>query len=436
MPPTPKIGSVIPGRKGRYCLNDLITEGNMSWALRATDLDNGNEIVFLKYYKSPTPTVSWYNDYLRYVERLNTQLQKSDASKYCVLARDLFTANPKPGMCPLEFFYSTYDFIEGGYDLKKLMEQADITWFQRKNMAKIFLVAMKKIHSAKVVHCDLKPENVQMLPDKDSGLGYLPRMIDMDFSILENQSAPWSKGKDKQGYTGTPGYFSPEHLSSTTPTTASDVFTIGIILGELLCGVHPFNRFLDDPAHYKEAVLAGNRYQKLTLLGDLAESDSNAAEYARLLERCFAVKPADRPSADELHRKLLELDRKASTTSPPPAPPEFQPPPVESSPAHPALKLSLQGDSGEMDVRLDMDMGSVSLSSISTQARFAERRQFRLERVGTDWCIAPCPGGQRNLTAWNGAPLQSVQKLSDGDTICLMGKSSGKKAMILKVILK
>ena len=58
MPPRPKLGSEIQGRRGRYRLEPEIADGNMSWALRAVDLNSGNN-VFLKYYKSPTPTVSW-----------------------------------------------------------------------------------------------------------------------------------------------------------------------------------------------------------------------------------------------------------------------------------------------------------------------------------------------------------------------------------------
>ena len=76
MPPTPKIGSTIKGKKGSYLLEELITEGNMSWALKARNTAT-KEQVFLKYYKSPTPTVSWYEDYLSYVAKLNRRLEES-----------------------------------------------------------------------------------------------------------------------------------------------------------------------------------------------------------------------------------------------------------------------------------------------------------------------------------------------------------------------
>lgn len=273
-----------------------------------------------------------------------------------------------------------------------------------------------------------------MLPAAESQLGYLPRMIDMDFSILENQAAPWSKGEDKQGYTGTPGYFSPEHLSGKTPTTASDVFTIGIILGELLCGMHPFAPYLDDKDSYREAVLKGGQFRHLTLLGSLGDSPANAQEFARLLEFCFDVQASQRPTAEVLHRALLELDKGGDATPHTPATP-----PIAAEQAAPVLmppKLALRGDCGVLEVRLNMDMGSISLQNITTHAKFAERRQFRLERVGVNWYIEPCPGEPRNLTAWNGSPLQNRQKLSDGDTICLMGKASGKTAMELLVELR
>lgn len=457
MPPTPKIGFIAPGHKGSYRLERLITEGNMAWSLEAADTRNGNARVFLKYYKSPTPKVEWYSDYVDYVNELNTRLEESAAARYCVLTRDMFTANPRPGKCPDEYFFQVYDFIEAD-DLRGLMEKTDISWEKRKDIAKVFLVSMKKIHEAGVVHCDLKPENVQMLPDPSTKLGLIPRMIDMDRSILADREAPWTRGVNKEGYTGTPGYLSPEHLRGEVPQTASDVFTVGLILGELLCGEHPFAAVLQEPEQYKAAVLRGGAFKPLRLIGDLGDNAANALQFARLTERCFDPVAAHRPTCAELHRALLDLEKnrplegvpaEPAATEPPPSP--FEPAPEASAapgmpaapaPAMPAAPapaagcaLKLTGDVGKMLIRLDMDLGSRSLGIASSQARYAERDQFHVSQKDGHWYISPCAGEVRNLTALNGTPVAEPCELHDGDVICLMGKSSGKTAMELAVTL-
>lgn len=457
MPPTPKIGFIAPGRKGSYRLERLITEGNMAWSLEATDIRNGNARVFLKYYKSPTPKVEWYKDYVAYVNELNKRLEDSAAARYCVLTRDMFTANPRPGKCPDEYFYQVYDFIEAD-DLRGLMEKTDISWEKRKDIAKVFLVSMKKIHEAGVVHCDLKPENVQMLPDPSTKLGLIPRMIDMDRSILADRLAPWTRGVNKEGYTGTPGYLSPEHLRGEVPQTGSDVFTVGLILGELLGGAHPFAAVLQEPEQYKDAVLRGGAFKPLRLLGALGDNPENAMQFARLTERCFAPDAASRPTCAELHRALLDLEKNRPLNGVPatPAPGEAVPPSspfdkespaaetpaAEAAPAAPAAPapakgcaLKLTGDTGKVLLRLDMDLGRHSLGIASSQARYAERDQFHLSQKDGHWYISPCAGEVRNLTALNGTPVTERCELQEGDVICLMGKSSGKTAMELTVNL-
>lgn len=450
MPPSPKVGNIITSSKTQYRIEAVLNEGNMAWALATTDLSHENRKAFLKYYKSPTPKVSWYVAYVDYVAEINRRLESSDASRYCLLCNDLFVANPRPGRCPDDYFYQAFEFIEDGFDLRGLMERNDTDWEKRKGIAKVFLVAMRKVHDARVVHCDLKPENVQMLPQPGTRLGLIPRMIDMDRSILADQPAPWTTGPHKEGYTGTPGYMSPEHLRGEVPQMGSDVFTVALILGELLGGVHPFAAYLGDPAAYKAAVTSGGMHAPIKLMGQLGNSPEATAQFEQMLERCLAPTVAARPTCDELHKALMQLDREgASPSLPPVATPAAVPPPAAPAepvapaapapapapePVAPQLRpLVLTGDAGAVSIRLEMDLGRASLAPTSAEARYAERDQFHVSAREGVWYIAPCPGQPRNLTAVNGTPLTAELPLAEGDTICLMGKTSGRTAMPLTV---
>ena len=435
MPVSPKPGTVVQGRKGQYEILKILNQGNMSWSLEVADVSHARRKTFLKYYLSPTPRVDWYSAYIDYVNEINERLESSNAAQYCVLCQDLFTANPKPGKCPDEYLFQAFEFIDSGCDLRGLLDRGDLTWDKRKSIAKVFLVSMKNIHSAGVVHCDLKPENVQMVPREGTKLGLIPRMIDMDRSILAAKDAPWRSGKNPEGYTGTPGYLSPEHLSGKKPTTASDCFTIGLILAELLCGIAPFGRFsAESPEAYKRAVLAGGRFERVDLIGTLGDSAEKAARFATLIEECFAVDQNRRPTCEELHKAILELDRGASATTEEPLRPDGVPPPPPLTPPPPPPKLSLvmSGDKGTATFRIPQGVGSMVLSGVVSNARVFAREQFRLEREGGDWFVNPCPSAP-NLTAVNDVELTERIKLNDGDTITAMGRASRKTASPLRV---
>ena len=438
MPVAPTKGTVIQGHKGQYEILEILNQGNMAWSLEAVDVAHSRRRTFLKYYLSPTPRVDWYASYIKYVNEINQRLESSNAAQYCVLCQDLFTANPKPGKCPDEYLFQSFEFIDSGCDLRGLLDSNNLSWDKRKNIAKVFLVSMKHIHSAGVVHCDLKPENVQMVPREGTKLGLIPRMIDMDRSLLASQDAPWRSGKNPEGYTGTPGYLSPEHLSGRMPSTASDCFTIGLILAELLCGVAPFGKYsAESPEAYKQAVLAGNKFERIQLLGTLGNSEEKAAQFAKIIESCFSVDQKQRPSCSEMHKALLDLDRGATThtTEEPPKDGDGEKsplPPPPPSPPPPKLSLILTGDLGSKSFRIPQGVGSMVLADAVSNVRVYAKEQFRLEREGGDWFVVPCLNAP-NFTAINGSEVTERVKLQDGDIISAMGRSSRKTASPLKV---
>ena len=143
MPVSPKIGTVIQGRKGQYEILRILNQGNMAWSLEVADVSHARRRTFLKYYLSPTPCVDWYGAYVDYVNEINKRLEGSNAAQYCVLCQDLFTANPKPGKCPDEYLFQAFEFIDSGCDLRGLLDRGDLTWDKRKSIAKVHIFRSK-----------------------------------------------------------------------------------------------------------------------------------------------------------------------------------------------------------------------------------------------------------------------------------------------------
>jgi serine/threonine protein kinase/predicted ATPase len=158
--------------------------------------------------------------------------------------------------------------------------------------------ALRVAHAAGIVHRDIKPENLMIRPDGylkvlDFGLA---RLLPGDSSI---ESAETGEATDSRLLLGTACYMSPEQSRSQPIGSASDVFSLGIVLYELSTGQHPF----ESGANYGTMV-------------SIATHDPIAPRRLNpeippalddLIVRMLAKDARDRPTAAEVESLLSDL---------------------------------------------------------------------------------------------------------------------------------
>lgn len=436
---------VVRSKSHRYRILKEINKGGFADAFKAVD-ENGHA-VFFKQYKSPSKLVPWFNDYFSYENELNRRLRTDPVlSTASVYALETFLGIPcKPDGTKWtrnECLFQVFPFIEGNMNLADIIEKAPekFDWEKRVYACSVFAFAMRKLHDADVIHCDLKPENVQIKLDPTIAIKYRPLLIDMDWSILSDKKAPWH---GKQGYVGTVGYNSPEHLKGEAPLEASDVFTAAIILCQVLACVHPFGSKLGQE-DFDKYVLSGKcdfaSYNDIPFKGEVSD------RLKQLIFDALNVNPKKRPTMASIHDEFMSLCKAMGKPKyVPGAPSPIEPPapekagrrctPKASPTAGPASsKLTLVGDVGSFTTSTPFIIDQVLLRRVSSQAKFADgSNQFTVERSGGNWVVIANLAAT-NLTTVNGRALDaSPMQISSGDVINLKGRASGKLAMSLRV---
>lgn len=155
--------------------------------------------------------------------------------------------------------------------------------------------ALAAAHGAGIIHRDVKPSNVVVTR---SGTAKL-----LDFGIAKLMS---SEDGETHAAAGTLPYMSPEQTRNATLDVRTDIWSLGVLLYELLAGQRPFRGDTD------EQIIAAIRNEELAPLTSL-RSDVTPA-FARIVDRCLRKDPADRyQSADELHTALDQLKANAET---------------------------------------------------------------------------------------------------------------------------
>lgn len=179
-----------------------------------------------------------------------------------------------------------------GTDLKTLINQRGR--FSPEEAVPLLIQACAGIgyaHRAGLVHCDVKPQNMLVTPDMrlkvaDFGIARVLSTIHPD----EQSDVVW----------GSPQYFAPEQAAGAAPAPASDVYSLGIIMYEMLTGSLPFQATTATDLARLHIV------EEPPLLSEMIPEISPTLE--QILTKVLSKEPSQRyRTADQLGRVLLNF---------------------------------------------------------------------------------------------------------------------------------
>ena len=216
-----RIGQVL----GNYRIVEIIGEGGMGSVYRAVRADSAySQSVAIKLVRSGSESA-------RMAERSRQERQILASLEHANIAR-LLDGGTSPDGIP----FLVMEFIEGE-PLTEYCRHNKLDLIAKLKLFRQVCAAVEYAHQRLVIHRDLKPGNILV-----SRAGEV-KLLDFGVAkLLEPDLNEPPKAETIAMHWLTPGYASPEQIRGDAMTTVSDVYSLGVILYELLTGQSPYRQ--------------------------------------------------------------------------------------------------------------------------------------------------------------------------------------------------
>jgi serine/threonine-protein kinase len=181
------------------------------------------------------------------------------------------------------------EFVSGK-NLEQMLAHSPIPFASAAVWAADIASALACAHRAGIIHGDVKPSNIRVTEDD--------RVKLVDFGVA--RFASQVSGSDR--VLGTPAYLSPEQIEGRKQDSRSDLFSLGVVLYEMITGVRPFAG--DSLGEVCAQILTANPVAPSKL------NPAVPAAFDRIISRCLAKNPDERyQSGNDLARALYLVAR-------------------------------------------------------------------------------------------------------------------------------
>ncbi len=260
---------------GRYRLEELRGGGGMAKVYRAIDTT-----------LERTVAVKLINPDLRNEPEFDTRFQR-EARIVSQLSDPHVVSVHDFGLDPVYGPFLVMEFLQGMSLRERLHAEGPLPLKAGLQLSAQLVLALIHAHEKKIVHRDIKPDNVFLV--NQSGVRLHVRVLDFGIARIYRDDEP---GNTEQltspgAVVGTPRYMAPEQLAGQPADARSDIYSAAMVLHEAITGKLPY--------------VSGR-------LTELCREATPALE--QLLDQCLKPNPAERPpSAVEVYLRLQELGK-------------------------------------------------------------------------------------------------------------------------------
>lgn len=220
--------TLMPGRlvSGRFRVVRLVGRGGMGEVYEAADQELGGRLAL----KLILPGLVQNEEMLaRFRREVNVarQVTHPNLCRIFDVGRDQADG--------VDLLYLTMEFIDGETLAAYLKRRGRLEVDEAQRVLAQIAAGLAALHEKRMVHRDLKPSNV-MLPRTENGE---VRAVIGDFGLARAvYEESLAGGLSQTGMVlGTPGYMSPEQMAGQRVTTASDIYSLGVLAFEMVTGI-------------------------------------------------------------------------------------------------------------------------------------------------------------------------------------------------------
>ncbi|MBK8011867.1 MAG: protein kinase [Deltaproteobacteria bacterium] len=219
----PSVGDVVAGR---YRIEGELGTGGMGAVYRVEHMHMGKPMAL----KLLRPEFSGIHEIAERFEREARSAARLD-DPHIVRVTDF-------GRTEEGDLFLAMELIRGVSLAEKIRAEAPFTVGFAADIVAQILTALEHAHANEVIHRDLKPDNIMLVP---RGSDYLVKILDFGLAKITDQDATSDRPLTQAGVVfGTPKYMSPEQAGGEAVGPRSDLYAVGVLLYELLKGVPPF----------------------------------------------------------------------------------------------------------------------------------------------------------------------------------------------------
>jgi serine/threonine-protein kinase len=221
--------SLAPGKvvAGRYRIEQVLGRGGMGEVYSAFDLLL-REVVALKTLLGASAEEPHAIRALLTEARIGRSIGHPNVCRI----HDVGT-HEEPERRDAFFYFMTMELI-GGERLTNRLRAGPLAWRDARAIARQILLGLQAVHAARVLHRDLKSDNVML-----GRSGSRTRAVIMDFGLAYPLDAP--RDAAHSDCAGSIAYMAPEQLEGRALGVQTDLFAFGVVLFEMLTGARPFS---------------------------------------------------------------------------------------------------------------------------------------------------------------------------------------------------